>query len=197
MPAGSALRTVAVDLDRRSAVGQAPAVEGRASSRSDEDEFEATLLAHRDVLLARALRLAGNPEVARDLVQDTIERALRRRTSFVAGTNARAWLFTILTNRFLDQMRRNTVVTEVAFDGHDVAQDPPPTDFGVTADQLHAAVQALPVDLRQVVTLHDLEGASYRDIAARLQLPMGTIGTRLSRARARLSQVLRPRKETR
>lgn len=148
------------------------------------------ILAQHDLLLTRALRLAGTTEGAHDLVQDTIERALRRRASFVVGTSVRGWLLTILSNRFIDQMRRRQVVREETIGDHDVAADAPTTDLPVTADQLRAAVAALPDELRELVTLHDLEGKSYRDIAAALGVPMGTIGTRLARARAKLYQML-------
>jgi len=159
--------------------------------RRASDEFEAMILAQHDLLLARAHRLAGTVEAAHDLVQDTIERALRRRDSFVVGTSVRGWLLTILSNRFIDQMRRRQVVREEAIGDHDVAVDAPTTELPVTADQLRAAVAALPSELREVVTLHDLEGKSYRDIAAALGVPMGTIGTRLARARTKLYQALR------
>ena len=192
-----AVFSLACDLDLASGVGHAggecEAVP--AGSPSIVDDLAAAVAAHQDALYARALRLCGNADRARDLVQDAIERALRRRESFVAGTNLRAWLMTILSNRFVDQVRRERVVREVAIEDREVAAEPPPAEARVTDEQLRAAVAALPADLREVVTLHALEGLGYRAIALRLRLPMGTVGTRLARARGQLLVALRAAEE--
>jgi len=135
---------------------------------------------------------------ASDLVQDTLERALRKRASFLPGTNVRAWLLTIMTHLFLDQLRRKQIVSEVAsLDALEIAADPPVPELRVTTEELQAAVAELPEELRAVVRLHDLEGLGYRAIAERLGIPMGTVGTRLARARARLHTVLRAGKADR
>jgi RNA polymerase sigma-70 factor (ECF subfamily) len=155
------------------------------------DELEDLFAAHQEALLARAIRLCADQDRARDLVQDTLERALRKRAAFVPGTNARAWLMTLLTNLFLDQLRRSKVVIEVGIESHDVVDDTPPDELRVTPEQLRGAVAALPNELREVIELHDLEGLAYRAISDRLGVPMGTVGTRLARARSRLQVALR------
>ncbi|HVV86657.1 MAG TPA: RNA polymerase sigma factor [Kofleriaceae bacterium] len=167
------------------------------ASPSSPQDLAADVASHHDALYARALRLCGNADQARDLVQDTVERALRRRDTFVAGTNLRAWLMTILSNRFLDVVRRDRIVKVVAIDDRDVAAEPPPPEARVSPEQLRAAVDALPPELREIVTLHALEGLGYRAIADRLRLPMGTVGTRLARARAQLHAALRAAEEAR
>lgn len=160
------------------------------------DELAAAVASHRDALYGRALRLCGDGEQARDLVQDTMERALRRRESFVAGSNLRAWLMTILANRFLDVVRRARIVRVVAIEDREVAAEPP-AEARVSAEQLRAAVAALPDELREIITLHAMDGLGYRAIADRLGLPMGTVGTRLARARAHLQTALRAATEAR
>jgi RNA polymerase sigma-70 factor (ECF subfamily) len=165
-------------------------------SGGDGDELAALLEEHHAALLARALRLCADRDRARDLVQDTIERALRKRAAFVPGTNARAWLMTIMANLFVDQLRRRKVVVEVGLSAEDEVADERPAAAGgaelrITPEQLRAAVGALPVELRQVIDLHDLHGLAYKEIAERLAIPMGTVGTRLSRARSKLHAALR------
>jgi RNA polymerase sigma-70 factor (ECF subfamily) len=191
MPVSSAARGAAPALEVSSAGGHADRKEpSPALATPIPEALAAAVMPHRDALYTRALRLSGNRERARDLVQDTIERALRRRESFVSGTNLRAWLMTILTNRFLDLVRRDKLAAEVAIDDHDVAAEPLP-EARVSPERLRAAVAALPDDLREVVTLHALDGRGYRDIAEQLGIPIGTVGTRLARARSRLLLELR------
>lgn len=168
-----------------------------AAEPSILDDLATRVAAHHDALYARALRLCGDADRARDLVQDTIERALRRRESFVAGTNLRAWLMTILGNRFVDVVRRDRVAREVAIDDGEVAAEAPTAAARVSDDELRAAVAALPRELREVVTLHALEGLGYREIAERLAMPIGTVGTRLARARGQLLAALRTIEEAR
>lgn len=140
-----------------------------------------------------ALRLTGHPETARDLVQDTLLRALRSFAQLQPGTNAAAWLTTILTNLFYDHLKHQKVerkaMPELAT-LEPVTCDPP---LGTIADpELHAAVQALDPELRDVVELCYLQQMRYREAAAKLGVPVGTIGTRLLRARARLRELLTP-----
>jgi RNA polymerase sigma-70 factor (ECF subfamily) len=164
-----------------------PAVPNR-----ERDDLIELVASQQDALLGRAMKLCADADRARDLVQDTLERALRKRASFTPGTNVRAWLMTILTNLFLDGLRRKKVVTEVAIvESLEVAAESPVEEVRVTTEQLMAAVAELPEDLRAVIRLHDLEGLAYRAIAERLGVPMGTVGTRLHRARTRLLASLR------
>jgi RNA polymerase sigma-70 factor (ECF subfamily) len=153
--------------------------------------FTEYMLLQRAALEARALRLCGNADEARDLVQDTFERAWKLTGSFAPELPPRAWLMTVLTNLFLDRVRHQRVAAEVPLADNDKALDEPPA--GVSAEEALAALQQLPAELREVVELHDLRGMRYREIAERLAIPLGTVGTRLVRARLLLRQILEPK----
>jgi RNA polymerase sigma-70 factor (ECF subfamily) len=146
------------------------------------------MVLQRDALERRALRLSGNLEEARDLVQDTFERAWKLLDRFEPDMPPRAWLMTVLTNLFLDRVRHKRVAGEVPLSSDDVAFEEPPPE--VAPGEALAAVERLPSDLREVVELHDLRGMRYREIAERLSIPIGTVGTRLVRARAALKEML-------
>lgn len=148
---------------------------------------------HRAHLLRVALRLSGNPEVAKDLVQDTLLRALDRFDQFRPGTHAATWLVTILTNLFLDHLRHEKVErrAEPALAvAEAVEPDPELAITQISDGELRAAVDALEPDLRQLVELCYLKQMRYREVATELRIPMGTIATRLMRARAQLRELL-------
>jgi RNA polymerase sigma-70 factor (ECF subfamily) len=155
--------------------------------------FDALVRDHGHVVRALGLRLAGTEVDADDLVQDCLERAMRRFDTLTPGTNARAWLLTILHNAFIDRCRRRTV-DKLADDIDGVqlaAPEPsePPAWTSVTADQLAAAVAKLDDEFRAVYERH-VEGRSYQAIASELGIPVNTVGTRLSRARSKLRALL-------
>ncbi|VVE24573.1 RNA polymerase sigma factor [Pandoraea anhela] len=142
-----------------------------------------------------ARALTGNAELADDLVQDTLERALSRYTMFEAGTDARAWLFTIMHNLFLNQQRRAPAqAAHISLDDTDVAE----REVAVPADparrleirDLDEALRHLPAEQRAIVLLVGLEDMSYADVAASLQVPIGTVMSRLSRGRQRLRDLM-------
>ncbi|MCE4060182.1 sigma-70 family RNA polymerase sigma factor [Pandoraea sputorum] len=153
-----------------------------------------------------ARALTGNTELADDLVQDTLERALSRHTMFEAGTDARAWLFTIMHNLFLNQQRRAPAqATHVSLDETDlIKRDLIERDIGHAAVQtptsdparrleirdLDEALRHLPDEQRAIVLLVGLEDMSYADVAATLRVPIGTVMSRLSRARQRLRDLM-------
>ncbi|MCU0683767.1 MAG: RNA polymerase sigma factor [Polyangiaceae bacterium] len=149
--------------------------------------FESIAKEHERALFTRALRLCGDRDAALDLVQDTFERAFRRLDDGFDEAHRRAWLMTVLTNLFLDGVKRRRVAV-VSLAEHDVPCEAPPRE--PSGDEIGAAVAALPDDLREVVDLHGLRGMRYREIATRLGLPLGTVGTRLARARGRLKEAL-------
>lgn len=160
--------------------------------------FESEALPHLDTLYRVALRLTGDPAAAEDLVQDTMLRALRAWSSFRPGSNARAWLVTILRNQFINGWRsRKRAPVAVDMDAI-----PEPPDLGdpdpegrffdeLVDDEVLAAVDALPVDFREVLVLSDMEGLPYADIASTLGIPVGTVKSRLFRARRILQGRLR------
>jgi RNA polymerase sigma-70 factor (ECF subfamily) len=138
-----------------------------------------------------ALQLTGNPETARDLVQDTLLRALRSFHQLQPGTNPAAWLITILTRLFYDHLKHQKVelkaVPELAA-LEEVTRDP--ILWTLPDAALYAAIAALEPELREVVELCYLQQMRYREAAETLGVPVGTIGTRLLRARARLRELL-------
>ncbi len=165
--------------------------------------FDAEVMPHRQTLYATALRLTKQPSDAEDLVQDTLLRAYTAWARFEPGSNCRAWLLRIMTNSFINSYRRrrrhqrfanecpDDAVYALYGDSQREAQDP---EHKLLADQLGdevtAALASLGEDYRRVVELADLRGIRYREIAAKLGLPIGTVMSRLFRARRQLEQQL-------
>ena len=169
------------------------------------DEFEALALRHLDALYAAALRLTRNERDAEDLVQDGLLRAYRFFDRFERGTNMKAWLFKILTNTFINTYRRSTKERSIvegpeqetvqhhaaSQDAAEQAADPERWFLDrVVSDEVLAAVDALPIDFRMVVILADLQEFSYREIADILDVPVGTVMSRLYRGRRLLQKAL-------
>ncbi len=162
------------------------------------DDFEAATLPHLDALYALALRLTRNGRDAEDLVQDTMVKAFRFFHRFERGTNAKAWLFKILSNLFnndyRDRAREREVMTDVEDQGALVPSEPRSPEAEVisrrTAAELQAALEALPHDFRLAVVLADLEELSYREIAEVMGCPVGTVMSRLHRGRKLLRAAL-------
>ncbi|HUJ61837.1 MAG TPA: RNA polymerase sigma factor [Kofleriaceae bacterium] len=146
------------------------------------------------VLAALARRMCASPADARDLVQDTFERATRQGLP-PDLRSARAWLATIMHNLFIDRCRaaaRRPAVEPLREGIGDAAPagDPEPAWQKVTLDDLRAAAAQLEPPFREVYELHAFERRSYGDIAARLAIPAVTVGSRLSRARKKLRELL-------
>ena len=183
-----------------------------SSPRADSlarEAFEADALEQVDSLYRTALRLTRVPSDADDLVQDTYLKAFRAADSFTAGTNLRAWLFTILHNTARNRARdRSRDGVTIDSDVVDQAAEGP--QFGLSgrvddpetlllrnalAPEIQAAVEELPEAFRQAVWLRDVEEFSYAEIAGMLNIPVGTVMSRISRGRRMLFgrlQHLRP-----
>lgn len=162
-----------------------------------EDErqaFDRLVREHERALQAFALRLTGRSSDASDLVQDCLERALRRQASFAPGTNARAWFFKILHNAFIDRCRARSAAGRTAsLDDVDLrAPEPcePPAWTSVTEVQLGAAIAKLEDEFQVVYRMHAIDSLSYKEISLRLGIPVNTVGTRISRARGKLRTLL-------
>jgi RNA polymerase sigma-70 factor (ECF subfamily) len=148
-------------------------------------------------LRARARRLAPNPATAEDLVQDTVERALRFVDQYERGTNLRAWLQQILFSVFITKYRRlrreRNAMRVLASDPCAwTAAEPfaaPDASHALTPST-RAQLDSLPVGFRAVIELVDLEEQSYRDAAAQLGVPVGTVMSRLHRGRRLLAEGL-------
>jgi RNA polymerase sigma-70 factor (ECF subfamily) len=166
-------------------------------------EFEGVALVHLDLLFRAALRLTHNRAEAEDLVQETWLRALRHFDQFDPGTNCRAWLLTILRNAFLNRLRREgreilesdmgaTEAGAARIEEASVARSSPEEDFFQTVlhGDVDRALKTLPLPFRLVVTLADLEGLTYKEVAQVLGCPIGTVMSRLSRARQLLRKEL-------
>lgn len=138
-----------------------------------------------------ARALTGDRLAADDLVQDCLERALSRLHRWRRGSNIRAWLFTIMHNLYVNSVRRK--VDGPAFiplSEDDISSTPPTQERAVEAQDLVVALAALPSDQREVVLLVGLEEMSYEQVAKVLNIPMGTVMSRLHRGRERLRQLM-------
>ena len=178
---------------------------GFGAKAKAKQQFEAQVAPWLDALYAAALRLTRNERDAEDLVQDAVMRAYRFFDSFEQGTNFRAWLFKILTNTFINQYRRSVKERALdsgseremvqaqffSFDATDPASNP--EDYllqRVMSEDVLKAIDTLPVDFRMVVILADLQEFSYREIADILDVPVGTVMSRLFRGRKALHHAL-------
>ena len=162
------------------------------------DEFTREALSYVDSLYGTALRLTRRPADAEDLVQDTYLKAFRSASQFSRGTNLKAWLFTILHNTYRN-MRRHDGRNPVDVDSEYVDQAPQPaheytpeqllTRETLDAD-LQQALDGLPESFRQAVWLRDVEEFSYAEIASMIDVPIGTVMSRISRGRRMLYERL-------
>lgn len=166
-------------------------------SVEDDDErqagFAREALVHLDAVYRAALRLAGNAADADDLVQETMLRAYRAWEQYRRGTNARGWLMTILRNAFIEEYRRRTARRETldleASGAFAIPDDLPEADpehaffDGLVDDEVLRAIDGLPLIYREVVVWTDVEGLPYEQTARLLGVPVGTVKSRVFRAR--------------
>jgi RNA polymerase sigma-70 factor (ECF subfamily) len=168
----------------------------KQSEIKKQTDFNEEMLPHLDALYNFALRLAAEPNDAEDLVQDTIVKAYRFFSSYEKGTNAKAWLFRILKNSYINNYRKQSKrPSEVDFDDVSSFYESIRAERTETSDleekmfseliddDLTRALNRLPEDFRTVVLLCDVEGFTYEEIANMLDVPIGTIRSRLHRGR--------------
>jgi RNA polymerase sigma-70 factor (ECF subfamily) len=167
--------------------------------------FEAEVIPHLSAMRRTALRLARSEADADDLVQDAVLKAYRFFDHFEPGTNVRAWLLKILTNMFFSRYRRRSLDEEVRA----AAESDPIADGWISAASMgprrdperlmdrpllesavSRAVQQLPEDFRAVLVLADVEGLTYREVADACGCPIGTVMSRLHRARRAVAEQL-------
>jgi RNA polymerase sigma-70 factor (ECF subfamily) len=159
-------------------------------------EFETQCMPHQQELYGVAMRICRDPDTAKDLVQETLLRAMCAWASFEQGSNLRAWLFRILTNAFINgyrkRRRHQRFATERPGDAlaalygrdQDCTDDLEQTLYGdELSDEVQGALSRLGTDYRDVVERADLKGQKYKDIADDLEVPIGTVMSRLFRAR--------------
>ncbi len=161
-------------------------------------EFEAQALVHADALYRTAYHLCQNRVEAEDLTQETYLRAFRAFGSFRGG-NIRSWLFTILRHAFLDECRRRSRRGEQSLDDigpERIGASEPSAEYevlrGLPSEALERAFTTLPTEWRMLVLLADVEEFSYRELAEIMDIPRGTVMSRLHRARGRLRDSLEP-----
>jgi len=165
-------------------------------------QFEKEIMGNLDSMYRYALHLARNPDDASDLVQETCVRALKAAGRFRSGTNARAWLFAIMKNIFLN-MRRAKSSGEIPSDWTEDVETgdqrfsgsiwPQPFEIflrDLMREDIERAMDQLSDDFRSVLVLCDVEGFSYAETAELLGIPVGTVRSRLHRARASLQSML-------
>ena len=155
--------------------------------------FENEALVHLDVLYRVALRLTANPSDADDLVQETMLKAYRAWDQYEKGTNAKAWLLTILRHAFINEYRRRVrhpetvdldAIEPFAVFSEVQDEDPQGAFFDrIVDDEVLRAIDQLPEAFRETLVLSDVEGMSYQEIAQILEVPIGTVKSRLFRAR--------------
>lgn len=161
-----------------------------------QKDFDDEIIPHMDALYNFALRLTSDPNDAEDLVQDTIVKAYRFFSSYEKGTNAKAWMFRILKNSFINNYRKTSKKpSQVDYDEVSSYYESIRADSTETSDleslmfremmddDLSEALSHLPEDFRTVVLLCDVDGYTYEEIANMLDVPIGTIRSRLHRGR--------------
>jgi len=158
--------------------------------------FEEIVLPHLDAAFNYARWLTRNDADAQDVVQDAFVRALRFFSS-LRGDDARAWLLTIVRNTWYGRFSRRVgseqpaVFDEMSDNRSDETLDPEALMIQQqVVNRVRRAVEDLPVDFREVIVLRELEGLSYKDIAAVVGIPIGTVMSRLARGRERLLTIL-------
>ena len=171
------------------------------------EDFEAGVLAQLDSLYRTALRLTRNQQEAEDLVQETMLKAFRFANTYQRGTNLRAWLFRILNTSAINRYRKQAThpATTPLPEGEEFylynrIRDINGQELSAGAEEevlsqyldedVYNALNALPLNFRMPVILADIEGLSYKEIAQALNIPIGTVMSRISRARRHLQRSL-------
>jgi len=159
-------------------------------------DFERKVLPHLDAAYNLARFLMRNDQDAEDVVQEAALRAFRFFETF-RGENGRAWFLSIVRNTSFTVLKRNRPEgTEVVFDEELHGSEVPLMEAGAALDRaqdqqtVRAAIEQLPVEFRETITLRELEGLSYKEIADIAGVPIGTIMSRLARARRQLQMIL-------
>ena len=209
--------TAGVNQDTGAAATNTPMDQSpKLGSRSDSDELDALIqraqtgdltafnslvLRFQDPIYSLALRMLGSPQAAEDAAQEAFIRAWRRIDSFKGG-RFQSWLFTIVANLSRDELRKRARRPQTSLDAarddpdraslDPVDDSPSPEATALTGDLrdvLQRALQQLPDDWREIVVLSDVHDLAYDEIARITDLPLGTVKSRLSRARGRLRDI--------
>ncbi|MBV9484238.1 MAG: sigma-70 family RNA polymerase sigma factor [Acidobacteria bacterium] len=160
--------------------------------KARRDRFEQTVLPHLNAAYNLARWLTGNEQDAEDVVQESYLRALRSFDTFQSGRDSRGWLLKVVRNTCYTWLRENRGKTVTQF--QESGQEPqstyadPETELieKANSDLVRHAIEALNIEYREVLILRELEGLSYKEIAHILEVPLGTVMSRLSRGRKEL-----------
>jgi len=168
-----------------------------------QNEFNELVRPHLRSLENTAARLTKDPIESQDLLQETLYKSFKAFSGFERNTNFKAWIFRILINTYITAYRKNVRRPQQVryedveeFVPQPAAVNDPQTfdiynsDFGIFEDELKTALEKVPYYFRQIVLLSDVEEFSYRDIAGMLNIPVGTVMSRLHRGRSLLSTKL-------
>jgi RNA polymerase sigma-70 factor (ECF subfamily) len=161
-----------------------------ASAMARTPDHAGALVAQLPALRRYAVALTGNAALADDLVQDCLERALRHGQQLQEVQSLAAWLRRILHNLYIDEIRRRRGRFQDISEMADTVELSIPAQDNAAAGDFIKAINALNLEQRQIVLLAGLEELSYREIAEELGIPVGTVMSRLARARARLRELL-------
>src|SRR5216684_9303473 len=178
-----------------------------ATENNVTEDFEAGVLAQLDSLYRTALRLTHNQQEAEDLVQETMLKAFRFAKSYQRGTNLRAWLFRILNTSAINRYRKQATHPTTTplpegeefylynrirdINGQELSTGAEDEVLSRYLDEdVYEALNDLPINFRMPIILADIEGLSYKEIAEALQIPIGTVMSRISRARRQLQKSL-------
>ncbi len=181
--------------------------ENRQTNNLSNEDFEAGVLTQLDSLYRTALRMTNNTQEAEDLVQETMLKAFRFAHTYQPGTNLRAWLFRILNTSAINRYRKQATHPTPAslpegedfylynrirdLSGQELTQGADEEVLSQYLDEdVYQALNSLPPNFRMAVILADIEGLSYKEIADALQIPIGTVMSRISRARRQLQKSL-------
>ena len=165
--------------------------------------FENELFPHMEALKTFAYNLTLNDSYAEDLVQETYMKAIKSIDHYKKGTNAKAWLFTILKNAYINEYRKKSAQpNRVDFENivgvkdnenllssgsNDLSKELFDSKMG---DEVTIAINSLPIDFRAIIILSDIEGFTYEEISKIIDIPLGTVRSRLFRARNMLKELL-------
>ncbi|MFP5225824.1 MAG: RNA polymerase sigma factor [Actinomycetota bacterium] len=183
LPAGHRDLSGDADLVRRHADG-------------DPSAFEEIVRAHESRVYAVAYRMVGNSEDARDVSQEVFINAFRALPRFRVEAPLSVWFYRSTVNSSINLLRRRKPASSLDDAEYGLADEHrSPDDLALaadTADAVHEALEALSEDFRAVIVLRDLEDLDYAEVATALDIPIGTVRSRLHRARAQLAEILRP-----
>lgn len=171
------------------------------SKQEQQEIFDKEFLPHADSLYNFGFYLSNDEEQAKDLLQETLLRAYKYVNYYEQGTNAKAWLLRILKNTFINEYRKKSKrPAHVSFEDFHTADESEETGFidlreevydSLIGDEITKSLNSLPVDYRLIILLCDIEGFKYDEIAKIIDVPIGTVRSRLHRARNMLKEKLK------